>query len=167
MLFLVVCPFLIILKSKIKAKIRQQGESKIGFSSEYDLPLDLLMIGLAVTVYLLSSPLVHFHYFTLIVPFLLFVLRPSRSTYSFLHKNEWKRILLGCIAFLLFDIRVYRSGYPGAGIFLTYWPCAYASTILLYAYGILQLKRLVEAPAAYWADDSTFPSGAAEASDHG
>lgn len=145
MFFLVICPFLIILISKIIAKTHEQSESKIGRSLEFDFSLDLLMIGFGVCVYLLSSPLVHFHYFTLIVPFLLFVLRPSRRTYSCLPKDELKRILFGCIIFLLFDIRVYRSGYPGTGIFLTYWPFSYASIFFLYGWGIFQLMRLVKA----------------------
>jgi hypothetical protein len=94
--------------------------------------VDHIMMGLGVCVYLLASTLVHFHYFALIVPFLLFLFRPWRG------ERDLKSVFLGIAVFVLMDIRALSIG-DGNDPFYSDWRFAFIGVVILYGWALYQL----------------------------
>ena len=142
MFILILLPFFIIFMASLVSKIYEIRKINIFTADKTIFIFDILMITLGASVYLLSSPLVHFHYFILIVPSILLILAPGNKLKSLLSKDNLIRILFAIILISLFNIRTYHEGYEAIAIYRTYWPFAYVAVILIYGYSILQLMHL-------------------------
>ena len=140
MLLIILVPIFILFRNRLNMRTSlSENEKRKGTLIQR---LDLILIGLGICIYLLSAPLIHFHYFVLVIPVIVYILRPDRGTYLRLPRKSLDRVLLGTLIYLLFNIRVYHAGYPGEGLFLTFWPFAYLAAIALYVWQLIELKRL-------------------------
>jgi hypothetical protein len=102
--------------------------------------LEHLWLGLAVCVYLLGSTLVHYHYFLLIVPFLLVLFSNSRGYAGFPSLKGFRWMALGLIVYLLMAL---RAPYIGDGKDPLYsdWRLGFIGILLLYGFGLYRLRR--------------------------
>jgi hypothetical protein len=140
---LVVLPFVIWavraklfpLRSGWFGKIEKSAGAEAVFSAGH------LMLGLGVCVYLLASPLVHYHYFTLVVPILLFTFRREDGESGGSSLNELKRAGVGLAVCILMGIRAQYIGDGGLP-FEVEWTLAYIGVWILYGWCLLRLAGM-------------------------
>lgn len=110
---------------------------------------DYILIGLGICAYLLSSTLVHYHYFLLNVPLLLLLFKPATKKGRFWRLENLAQMFLGLAILSLMILRTKLTG-EGTEFVDSDWRLAYIGTLLLYAFGLFHLLRLrrIDSPTA-------------------
>ena len=107
---------------------------------------DYFMYSLGIIVYILTGPLVHKHYFVLMVPPLLFMLRPFLPRHGF--RSYWTpRHFWGLVALTMISAWLRPNFWTYKGTFE--W--SYAGTLILFALSIWEilLPRLSNTPSTH------------------
>jgi hypothetical protein len=123
------------LRSGWFGKIEKSAGAEAVFSAGH------LMLGLGVCVYLLASPLVHYHYFTLVVPILLFTFRRKDGESGGSSLNELKRAGVGLAVCILMGIRAQYIGDGGLSSEVD-WTLAYIGVWIIYGWCLLRLAGM-------------------------
>jgi hypothetical protein len=139
---LVVLPFMIL---AVRAKLFPLKPGWYGIAGRGARPETVfstghLMLGLGVCVYLLASTLVHYHYFTLVVPILMFTFRRKNGKSGDFSLSELKRVGVGLVVCVLMGLRAQYIGDGGLPSQVD-WTLAYIGVWILYGWCLLQLLR--------------------------
>jgi hypothetical protein len=133
-------PFLLWIARSGSAKASRPVEQAELTGTDSRFILEHLWLGLAVCVYLLGSTLVHYHYFLLIVPFLLVPFSISRGYAGFSSLKELRWMVLGLIVYLLMALRAPHIG-DGNDPRYSDWRLGFIGVLLLYGFGLYRLRR--------------------------
>lgn len=107
-------------------------------SSQRLFETDLCILSSTVALYLLTGALIHGHYFLLLTPALLFLLRPHLGRAVWMRSSFW----VGCISFMLLNsYPILRQWGFDVERDLTGW--TFIGTALIFFGGLFELKKIV------------------------
>jgi len=137
-LMLVLVPIIIVLNQRLRIREAPLNIARDNFIA----PLGFFPFILGVCIVLLSSPIVHPHYFTLLIPAIAYLVGASPSKRIYPRRKAICLSLLGAALFIAFNVHLTREGFGIPGINTMYYPHYYFITILIYSWAVLEWSKI-------------------------